>query len=294
MLVVDLSCQSRLLFRVLFVSFLAVRFHSSSLSLAFLSPQDTIRRYDNLPYLRNIAFSEIATRLGNKILCEEPSLSFFTFFVLPDYKTQIKRISALFKSHPLTCTASCPAIPHAHPNSASIATMHSRTFLTIGLFTAASLAQDYTATASSSAASTTDGSLCDDYATDCSSATSIATSTSSMTTTISYSVTNTSSLLYNLSTTMVTVSTSSTTTYMNSSLTTSTTGMDIPTSILVATGTPVIPSIGSTITSYTIVTPIAAGTATTAPTTQNGSARKAVGISNMALVVLGISSLLLS
>jgi hypothetical protein len=80
---------------------------------------------------------------------------------------------------------------------------------------------------------------------------------------------------------------------MNSSFTTPSTSMNIPTSILVATGTPTIPTIRSTFTSYTIVIPTGSGVTITTPTTQNGSSRKAVGISSVALVALGISSLLL-
>src|SRR5208282_807607 len=96
---------------------------------------------------------------------------------------------------------------------------------------------------------------CDhNYPTDSASATfppSITSSTSATSTSIPYVLTNASSPLSNLSTTMATVSTSAAaSSYLNTTIS-SATNVDVPTSILVATGTPMLP----TITSYEIVTP---------------------------------------
>ncbi len=74
------------------------------------------------------------------------------------------------------------------------------------------------------------------------------------------------------------------------------TSMEVPTSIFAATGTPIVPVSGTTITSYKIVPPsnTFAAIATATPTKANAGAMERVSMWDITVAVLGISGVLLA
>lgn len=165
--------------------------------------------------------------------------------------------------------------------------MHFTALLIIACFVTAGLALDTT----SSPSTTPTSSVCGESSTRCEPVTSASSRTATNTSrSIPYAHANNTGLSSNLSATISSVSPSSSS-HMNHSVTTFDSSIAIPTAILTASGTPTPP----TTTRYTTVTPSGPGiVATTMPSTQNGSGRKAVTRSALALIFLRMSSLLVT